>query len=203
MSIRIMVVDDHPVTRTGTIAILQRDDSLQVVGEAADGAEAIALCRAVEPDLVILDVRLPTISGITVARTLSSLPRPPRLLMLSAFPDNASVHAALQVGATGYVLKSVPGADLLSAVQRVMHGEQVVLGVDGGPSGGRVLLSPQEVVVLGYVAEGLVTKEIAHRLSLGVRSVETYLTRIYRKLGVSGRAEALAVARHHGLLTAE
>ncbi len=203
MSIRIVVVDDHPVTRTGTIAVLGRDAGLQVVGEAEDGAEAIALCRAVEPDLVVLDVRLPTISGIAVARTLTGLPRPPRILMLSAFPDTASVHAALEAGATGYVLKSVPGAALLHAVRRVMDGDQVLLGVEDGPSGGRVLLSPQEVVVLGYVAEGLASKEIAQRLSLGVRSVETYLTRIYRKLDVSGRTEAVAVARRDGLFAAE
>ena len=204
MSSRIVVVDDFPVTRAGTMTILARDASLEVVGEAADGAEALALCRAVQPDLVVLDVRLPTVSGLTVARTLRPLPRPPRILMLSAFPDPAAVHAALAAGATGYVLKSVAGADLLRAVQQVLQGEQVLLGVEAGPEGGRAPLSPQEVVILGYVAEGLATKEIARRLApLSIRTVESYLTRIYRKLGVCSRAEALAVARRAGLFTAQ
>jgi len=203
VSIRIIVVDDHPVTRTGTIAILQRDERLEVVGEADDGDHALALYQTLQPDLVILDVRLPTLSGIAVAHALSALPSPPHILMLSAFSDSASVQAALQAGAQGYVLKRIPGADLLRAVHRVMQGELVVLGVDEGAREGRVPLSPQEVVVLGYLAEGLATKEISQRLGLGARTVETYLTRIYHKLGVTNRAEALAVARREGALPAE
>ncbi len=110
MTIRVVVVDDHFVTRTGTIAILQREPRYEIVGEAEDGARALALGLELHPDLVLLDTRLPKMDGPTVARALQMMASPPRILMLSAYGDAASVRTALDAGATGYVFKSVGGA---------------------------------------------------------------------------------------------
>ncbi len=208
MSTRLVVADDHPITRTGTIAILQHDDSLDVVGEAEDGPQTLAMCQALRPDLLLLDLRLPRMSGIAVARALGAMAQPPRVLMLSAYSDAASVRAALDAGAAGYVLKSAAGADLLAAIQRVLRGEQVLLGVSGSAGSSRAPVSPQELTILGLVAKGLTSKEIAQRIGntanpLSTRTVETYLGRVYEKLGARNRAEAVTRAQHEGLLPLE
>jgi DNA-binding NarL/FixJ family response regulator len=204
MSIRIVVADDHPVTRTGMITILQRDDTLEVVGEAEDGPQVLAICRAQKPDLLLLDLRLPKVSGLAVARGLRMMmAHPPRILVFSAYADNASVRAALHVGAVGYVLKSEAGEDLLAAIHRVMQGEQVLLGVDGAADSGHARLSPQELVVLRHVAEGLTSKEIAQQVGTSARTVETYLERIYHKLGARNRTEAVMVAQREELLASD
>jgi two-component system nitrate/nitrite response regulator NarL len=203
MTIRVVVVDDHYVTRTGTIAIVQRDPRYEIVGEAEDGARALALCLELHPDLVLLDTRLPKMDGPTVARTLQMMASPPRILMLSGYGDAASVCTALDAGATGYVLKSVGGADLLAAIGRVLQGDQVLLGVDGAASEGPATLSPQEVIVLGYVAAGMPSKEIAQQVHVSLRTIDTYLARIFRKLDAHNRTEAVARARREGFLSAD
>lgn len=208
MKVRVVIADDHPITITGTVAILRGDDALDVVGEATDGAGTLALCRELRPDLLLLDVRLPDMSGIAVARAVRALPDPPRVLMLSAYPDGATVRAALEAGAAGYVLKSVAGPALLTAIRRVLEGEQVLLSVDGSPQDTRAPLSPQELAVLSLVAEGLTSRAIAACIStpdhtLSARTVETYLSRLYKKMGVGNRAEAVARAQREGLLTPE
>ncbi len=208
MKARVVIADDHPITITGTVAILRGDDALDVVGEATDGAGTLTPCRELRPDLLLLDVRLPDMSGIAVARAVRALPDPPRVLMLSAYPDGATVRAALEAGAAGYVLKSVAGPALLTAIRRVLEGEQVLLSVDGSPQDTRAPLSPQELAVLSLVAEGLTSRAIAARIStpdhtLSARTVETYLSRLYKKMGVGNRAEAVARAQREGLLTPE
>ena len=203
MTIRVVVVDDHFVTRTGTIAILQREPRYEIVGEAEDGARALALGLELHPDLVLLDTRLPKMDGPTVARTLQMMALPPRILMLSAYGDAASVRTALDAGATGYVFKSVGGAALLAAIERVLQGEQVLLGVEGAVRAGPATSSPQELVVLGYVAEGMPSKEIAQRVHVSHRTIDTYLARIFKKLGARNRIEAVARARRDRLLTTE
>lgn len=204
MKIRVVIVDDHFVTRMGTIAILRRDPRFEVVGEAADGVSAFEVCHELHPDLVLLDTRLPKMDGPAVARALrDTMASPPKILMLSAYGDAGSVHTALESGATGYALKSVSGADLLAAIEQAMRGVCVLIGVDGHVNEGSSRLSPQELVVLGYLAEGLTSKEIAKLVTVSPRTVETYLTRIYRKLGARNRAEAFMRSRHEGLLAEE
>lgn len=203
MTMRVIVVDDHYVTRAGTIAILERDARFEVAGQAADGEEAVRLCHTLHPELVVLDTRLPGMDGPAVARDLQTMTPPPRILMLSAYADAASVRTALEAGANGYVLKSVAGADLLAAVERVLRGEQVLLGVEGARDADLMLLTPQQIVVLGYVAEGMTSKAIAEKLYLSGRTVETYLGRIYRELGARNRTDAVRRARQEGMLPTE
>lgn len=202
MTIRIVVADDHPVTRVGTIAILTRDAELTVVGEASTGDEAITLCRELQPDLLILDVRLPNVDGLHVAQQVIQEALPPAILLLSAYPDAALVRVGLAVGAAGYALKSAPGAALLNAIHRVMKGERPVLvGVSMPEESGGSALSVQETVVLGYVADGLTTKEIAQRIAVSTRTVDTYLSRIFQKLGATTRTQAVTIARRMNLLS--
>lgn len=202
MTIRIVVADDHPVTRLGTIAILSRDAGLEVVGEAADGQEAVTLCHERRPDLLILDIRLPEIDGLHVAQQLRREADQPAILLLSAYPDAALIRVGLAAGAAGYVLKSVPGAALLDAIRRVMAGErQVLVGVSMPEAGEVAALSAQETVVLQHVADGLTTKEIAQRLNASTRTIDTYLSRIFHKLGATTRTQAVTVARRMNLLS--
>lgn len=202
MTIRIVVADDHPVTRVGTIAILTRDAEMTVVGEASTGDEAITLCRELQPDLLILDVRLPNVDGLHVAQQVIQEALPPAILMLSAYPDAALVRVGLAVGAAGYALKSAPGAALLDAIHRVMKGERPVLvGVSMPEESGCSALSVQETVVLGYVADGLTTKEIAQRLNVSTRTIDTYLSRIFQKLGATTRTQAVTIAHRMNLLS--
>jgi len=202
VTIHIVVGDDHPVTRVGTIAILARDAQLMVVGEASTGDEAITLCRELQPELLILDVRLPHVDGLHVAQQVTQEVPSPVILLLSAYPDAALVRVGLTVGAAGYALKSAPGAALLNAIHRVMNGERPVLvGVSMPEESGGSALSVQETVVLGYVADGLTTKEIAQRVAVSTRTVDTYLSRIFQKLGATTRTQAVTIARRMNLLS--
>lgn len=202
MTIHIVVADDHPVTRVGTIAILARDAQLMVVGEASTGDEAITLCRELQPELLILDVRLPHVDGLHVAQQVTQEALSPVILLLSAYPDAALVQVGLAVGAAGYALKSVPGAALLDAIHRVMKGERPVLvGVSMPDESEVVTLSAQETVVLSHVADGLTTKEIAQRLNVSTRTIDTYLSRIFQKLGATTRTQAVTIARRMNLLS--
>lgn len=201
-SIRIVVADDHPVTRLGTLAILARDADLTVVGEASDGQEAISLCHELRPTLLILDIRLPGIDGLHVTQQLMRETNRPTVLLLSAYPDAALVRAGLAAGASGYALKSAPGIELLEAIHRVMAGERPVLVGVSQPDGDEAnALSAQETVVLGHVADGLTTKEIAQLLNVSTRTVDTYLSRIFQKLGATTRTQAVTVARRMNLLS--
>lgn len=202
MTIHIVVADDHPVTRVGTIAILARDAQLMVVGEASTGDEAITLCRELQPELLILDVRLPHVDGLHVAQQVTQEVPSPVILLLSAYPDAALVQVGLAVGAAGYALKSVPGAALLDAIHRVMKGERPVLvGVSMPDESEVVTLSAQETVVLSHVADGLTTKEIAQRLNVSTRTIDTYLSRVFQKLGATTRTQAVTIARRMNLLS--
>lgn len=196
---RIVVADDHYIARVGTLDILRHDPSLEVVGEAADGAEALALCRALLPDLAILDMKMPRVVGTDVARALHVLLPPPRIMMLSAYGDAALVRAALDAGATGYALKSVARDALLAAIHRVLAGERTLVDVEE-PDGGREPLSERERVVLRGAARGLKSRAIALDMGVSERTVETYFKRAYQKLDVATRAEAVTVAQREHLL---
>lgn len=205
MPIRLIIVDDHPVVRDGLRGIFA-DDAFEVVGEAADGPEALAVAARTSPDVVLLDLRMPKMGGAEVIRRLREQRPDARVLVLTTYFDDADVVPALEAGAAGYVLKDTPRAELRRAVQAAARGETVL-----SPSVAGVLaqkarepepraLSPRESEVLGLIARGATNREVARRLFITEATVKTHLLHIFAKLEVKDRAAAVAVAYESGLL---
>jgi len=209
--LRVLLAEDHAVVREGTREILERDETISVVGEAADGAAAVDLARELAPDLVLLDLGLPVLNGIEVTRRIRGREGAPRVLMLSAYDDEDYVLAAVDAGASGYLLKTASSRDVIAAIHAVASGEVVLhatvarrllarAGAGGRP---HQPLSEREMSVLRLAARGSHNKEIAGILSLSTRTVEGHFTSIFNKLGVSSRTEAIVHAASRGWLVLE
>ncbi len=203
MSVRVVIADDHAVVREGTRQILERQPGVEVVGEAADGPGALAAIRGARPDVAVLDLRLPGRSGIDVTREATAEQPSLRVLILSAYDDEDYVIAAVQAGASGYVLKTVTEDELASAVARVARGEAVVAPTlvhklaerwSRPPAAARDPLTERESQVLALVVQGLRNREIGEALGLSPRTVEVHLKNVYGKLGVRSRTQAVAYA---------
>lgn len=207
-TIRVLLAEDHTLVREGTRQMLEQDEHIQVLGEAADGPAAIELTRDLRPDVLLLDMSLPGMNGIEVTQAVRTLPKPPHVLILSAYDDSDYVSAALSAGAGGYLLKNVGSQDVLAAIMAVSRGDVVLHPAVArkalGPHAGgdvQTSLSDRELDVLRYAARGLKTREIAEALSLSTRTVESHLTSIYNKLGVAGRTAAVVHATTRGWVT--
>jgi DNA-binding NarL/FixJ family response regulator len=204
--IRVLIVDDHPVVRSGLAGMLAVEDDLVVVGEAGDGEEAVARVAALNPDVVLMDLRMPRLDGAgATARILGAHPGT-RVLVLTTFDTDADIVRAVEAGATGYLLKDTPRAQLVDAVRAAARGETVL----AAPVAARLVsrlrapateaLTPREVEVLGAVARGLSNAEIGRALFIGEATVKTHLLRAFVKLGVDDRTRAVTVAMERGLL---
>lgn len=199
VSIRVLVVDDHPLHREGTRHILDDYDDLEVVGDAESGEAALALINRLAPDVVLLDIRLPGINGIETVRRVRDHHPAVRVLMVTAYDDDEYVRGAFEAGAAGYLVKSAPARELVEAVRAVAAGATVL-----GPALLRPLLTPDEVrpgrltdrelAVLQLLAQGLHNKQVATRLGISARTVERHCDSIYAKLGVGSRTEAVVRA---------
>jgi len=207
-TIRVLLAEDHTLVREGTRQMLEQDERICVMGEAADGPATIELTRDLRPDVLLLDVSLPVVNGIEVTKAVRALPNPPHVLILSAHDDSDYVSAALSAGAGGYLLKIADSQEVLAAVFAVSRGELVLHPAVArkalGPhAGGDVptSLSERELEVLRQAAHGLKTRDIAEALSLSTRTVESHLTSIYNKLGVAGRTAAVVHAATRGWVT--
>src|SRR5258706_779209 len=210
-SITIVLVDDHTMMREGTRRLLEEDPSLVVVGEARDGADAIALCQKLQPRVVVLDIAMKGMNGFAVAQALltPSATWVPGILVLTAYDQLAYVRAMLKLGVKGYWLKSARGSDIRHAVHEVALGRRsldpeirqlLVEDEFATPKSSVEPLTSREIEVLQLVVQGCRNSEIGQRLSISVKTVETHLTSIYSKLGVQSRAEAIALAQKQGLL---
>lgn len=206
MSIRVLVVDDHPVVRGGLVAWLAQQPDLEVVGEAADGLEALALVAETAPDVVLMDLRMPRMDGVAATERLAAAHPSVRVLVLTTYDTDADIVRAVEAGATGYLLKDAPLPQLADAVRAAARGETVL----SPPVAARLvsrLRAPlpevptaRELEVLAGVARGLTNAEIGRELYIGEATVKTHLLRVFAKLGVDDRTRAVLVAVERGLL---
>jgi DNA-binding NarL/FixJ family response regulator len=205
--IKLLIVDDHPVVRDGLSGMFSPDPEFDVVGEAGDGAEAIRLAQALQPDVILMDLRMPGMDGVTAIGELARQRIPARVLVLTTYDTDSLVQSAIAAGATGYLLKDAPRAELLRAVQAAARGQAVLSPSVAAQLMSRVrapepeTLSHREVEVLELVAAGSTNREAAAKLFISEATVKTHLLHIYAKLGVSDRAAAVAEAFNRGLLT--
>ena len=198
--IRILIADDHPVVRDGLSGIFGGAEDFEVVGLASDGEEAVELARRLKPDVVLMDLRMPRMDGVTAIRRLAPQQR---ILVLTTFDADTDVLPAIEAGATGYLLKDAPRSELYRAVRAAARGEAVL----SPPVATRVLraarsdepsLSAREIEILELVARGTTNREAAERLFISEATVKTHLIHIFEKLGVETRSAVVAVmARPH------
>lgn len=204
--VRLLVVDDHPVVRDGLIGMFNTDPTVEVIGEASDGAEAVNLARAFTPDLILMDLRMPGTDGVTAIRELTRLQIPSRVLVLTTHDTDADVLPAIEAGATGYLLKDAPRDELLRAVHDAAEGRAALAPsvasrlVDRVRTPETSQLSPRELEVLALVADGTTNKRVADELHLSEATVKSHLLTIYAKLDVNDRAAAVAEGFRRGLL---
>jgi two-component system response regulator DevR len=210
--LRVLVVDDHEVVRQGLVALLDRRQGFEVVAEAGTVAEAIEQARRYEPDIVIMDVRLPDGSGVEACREIRAERPATRVVMLTSYPDEEAVLSAIVAGASGYLLKQIRARDLVSALEAVGRGESLLDPAvtekvlervrriaTGAAADDLAALTTQEQKILLLVAEGKTNKEIASEVFLSDKTVKNYVSSILSKLNLERRAQAAAyMARLHG-----
>ena len=214
MTIRVVLVDDQPLVLAGLRMMLQAADGVEIVGEASNGAEAARVCDDVATDVVIMDVRMPIMDGIEATRIITARPDPPRVLVITTFDVDEHVYGALRAGASGFLLKDAPEAQLVNAIRVVNDGGSLFaasatrhiiehfsasrpatsdLVVQAG-------LTAREAEVLTLLASGLSNADIAVRLFVGEATVKTHVARVLSKLGASSRTQAVVIAYESGLV---
>ena len=223
--IRLLVVDDHPVVRSGIVGMLGGEEDLDVAGQAADGAAAVELASELAPDVVLMDLRMPGLDGVEATRRILAAPAPPRVVVLTTYDTDGDILRAVEAGAIGYLLKDSPREDILAAVRAAAAGRSALsptvttrlVGAArasgrGGASGrgagtGRdpgaeapVTLSPREREVLAAVSRGRSNSQIGRELYITEATVKTHLLRAFHKLGVDSRTAAVTEALRRGLL---
>jgi DNA-binding NarL/FixJ family response regulator len=203
--VRAVVVDDHPVVRDGLVAMLGSDPGIEVVGSAQDGADGQRLIERTEPDVVLMDLRMPGTGGTEAIRELRRRDRlRPRVLVLTTYDTDRDIRGALEAGADGYLLKDARRDDVLRAVHDLAAGRPVLaaaaLAVLASCQDPRRELSGREVEVLRLVADGCTNRAVGSRLGIGEATVKTHLGHVYEKLGVTDRASAVRTAWELGLV---
>jgi DNA-binding NarL/FixJ family response regulator len=208
--IRVLLADDQRVVREGLGTLLGLLDGIELVGTAADGEEAVALARERDPDVVLMDLKMPRCDGIEAIRRLAARGDRPRAIALTTYADDASVLGALRAGARGYLTKDAGADDIRAAVEAVARGDAAldpsvqhhVVAALAGPEPDHELpddLTPREAEVLALIAEGLTNAEIADRLVVSAATVKSHVNRIFSKTGARDRAQAVVYAYAHGL----
>lgn len=211
--IKILIADDHLIIRQGLHLILETEDDFELVGEASDGTEALALCKKLNPDVVLMDLRMPNMDGLTAIEKLRAVQPEIAIVILTTFNEDELMFRGLKAGARGYLLKDTDRSTLFNAIRAAARGETLlkpeimrrILSVTNPSTTEAGLskpdnLSKREQEVLEAVARGERSKEIAAHLGISERTVKAHLASIYSKLGVDSRAAAIAVAAHKGLL---
>ncbi|MFI7128517.1 response regulator [Nonomuraea sp. NPDC050153] len=213
--ITVLVADDQAMIRAGFAALLAAQPDLQVVGEAADGLEAVVAARDLRPDVVLMDVRMPNLDGLEATRRITGAGGDSKVIILTTFDIDDYVYAALRGGASGFLLKDAPPADLITAVRVIAAGEALLapsvtrrlieefaarLPIDEREALRLNALTPRELDVLRLVASGLANTEIAGELTIAEETVKSHVGRIFTKLGLRDRAQAVVLAYESGLV---
>ncbi len=217
MSVRVLIADDQQLVRTGFRMILDAEQDIEVVGEATNGREAVAMARELAPDIVLMDIRMPELDGIEATRKVVALDavQPIRVLMLTTFDLDEYVYDALRAGASGFLLKDVPAAQLAAGVRMVAGGDALLAPTitrrlieefaaappAAEPPAGFDELTPRELEVFRLVAKGLSNAEIAAELVIGETTVKTHVTRLLLKLGLRDRVQAVVLAYEAGIVS--
>jgi DNA-binding NarL/FixJ family response regulator len=212
MTVRVLIADDEEMIRAGLRILVESDPAFEVVGEASDGAEALSLVRSLKPDVVLMDVRMPGVSGIDATmHIVSKVPDPPKILVITTFENDEYVYAALQAGASGFLLKRARPAELLQAIRLVAQGDSLLF-----PAAIRQLvtsfgatraadftarLTDREAQVLRLMTEGLSNAEIASALHVSIETVKTHVGNVLTKLGARDRIQAVILAYESGFVT--
>jgi DNA-binding NarL/FixJ family response regulator len=208
--IRVLLADDHPVVRAGLRGMLATEPDIDVVAEASSGPEAVAAAAKTGVDVILMDLRMPGGDGAAATAAIQSLPRPPKVLVLTTYDTDADILRAVEAGATGYLLKDTGKRELADAIRAAARGETVLAPAVAGrlvtrlrqPSAPEpAALSAREAEVLSRAARGLTNSEIGRALFISETTVKTHLLRACAKLGVSGRTAAVAAATQRGLLS--
>jgi DNA-binding NarL/FixJ family response regulator len=213
--IRVLIADDEAIVRDGLRTIVELEPDLEVVAEAADGAEAVELAGRNSPDVALVDIRMPNVDGLEATRRLARLPSPPRVLVLTTFDHNEYVYEAMKSGASGFLLKDVRRGQLTDAIRKAVDGDVLVAPAitrrlieefcrrpssDDARRKELADLTPREVEVLTLVGQGLSNREIAQSLVVAETTVKTHVTRVLSKLDLRDRAQAVVVAYETGLV---
>ncbi|WP_353827840.1 response regulator [Agromyces sp. SYSU T0242] len=209
-SIRVVVADDHPIVRAGIVGLLEAEPGIEVVGEAVDGLEAVALATELRPDLVLMDLRMPGLDGAGATERILAGGGATRVLVLTTYETDDHILAAIEAGASGYLLKAAPQEEILAGIRSVAAGETVLAPSIAAKLVNRVRmdatgplapsLSPRELEVLRLVADGRSNPEIARALVIGEATVKTHLIHVFEKLEVNDRTRAVTRAMELGLL---
>ncbi len=205
-NVRLLIADDHPVVRAGLRDMLSDEPGLEVVGEASDGAEALASVEKLDPDIVLMDLRMPGVDGVEAITSITAGHPGTRILVLTTYDSDADILRAIEAGATGYLMKDTPREELYESILATARGEPVLAPTVTSrlmkkmrePESEK--LSDRETEVLASVARGLSNREIARSLHLSEATVKTHLIHVFNKLGVADRTAAVTVALERGVL---
>lgn len=206
-TIRLIIVDDHPVVREGLRGMLASQPDFEVAGDAPDGRAGVALAEEVKPDVVLMDLRMPDADGVSAIAELKTRDNPARVLVLTTYDSDADIVRAVEAGATGYLLKDAPREELFKAIRAAAQGQAVLAPTVATRLMGRMsapkddTLSVREIEVLELVARGNSNKAVGRALHISEATVKTHLIHIYGKLGVNDRTAAVTVALERGILS--
>ena len=210
-SIRVLIVDDHPIVRQGLATVLEQEEDIAVVGQAADGVEAVAQARDLLPDIILMDLQMPQMDGVEAITQILGDELDTHIIILTTFATDDYIFRGIEAGARGYLLKDSPPDEVVKAIRTVQRGDSLIeprvasrlldrLGQLSHPPAPGSVLSKREIEVLQLMSTGAANKDIASQLLIGQSTVKTHIVRIFSKLGVNGRTEAVAEAVKKGII---
>jgi DNA-binding NarL/FixJ family response regulator len=206
ITVRVLVIDDHPVVRTGLTAMLAAEPGIEVVGEGGSGTEAIRLAAQLEPDVVLMDLRMPGMDGVAATSVIAASSNGPRVVVVTTYDTDSDILRAVEAGATGYLLKDTPRQQMADAVRAAARGETVLAPPVAAKlmtrmrAGTADVLTAREREVIELVGAGLTNAELGRRLFISEATVKTHLLRVFAKLGVDDRTAAVTTAMARGII---